>query len=183
MDNRTLFSRNILYLFILLITLWVQGGIISQLISNLTGSNVQVVIILVVFLAFDFRNIGDIWLAFVFGMALDMLSGILIGPWSAATVSVYTFCCFISRRVFIDNILVLMGVTFISILLGSSVNQLLIAHAPRMEQFEMVVFIKKLLQEAFLSAIVAPIIFFFFRLIFKSSLEKIFSIQSRSSKF
>lgn len=163
MQTSIISKRVLTYFLLLIFLLWLQSGIIPYFMEKYSGSNLQLVLILAIFLAFDFKSLKDLWLAFTFGFFLDLLSGFILGPWSAAAISVYAFSALLSRRVFIDNIFVIIIITFFSVCLGSSVNQLFLAHAPRMEQFQIALFFEKTFLEAFLTAIFAPIFFFLFK--------------------
>lgn len=173
--------RVFIYFMLLIFLLWLQSGIIPYFMEQFSASNIQLILILAMFLAFDFESLNDLWMAFIFGFFLDLLSGFVLGPWSAATISVYAFSALLSRRVYIDNVFVVIIVAFFSVCIGSSVNQLFLAHAPRMEEFQVALFLKKMFAEAFYTAILSPVFFFLFKKALRNSSSNLAVSTSTSS--
>jgi rod shape-determining protein MreD len=155
-------KRLLTYFLLMLFALWFQSSVIARVLHSIFGAVPQLAFILIVFLAFDFKNIADVALSFFIGLSLDFLSGTLLGPWAAAAVIVYTTCSFLSRRMYVENGLVISLLCFFAVILAAIVNQLLIAHAPQMQVNSWNMLVVNTLKEAIITAIVAPVCFYIY---------------------
>lgn len=115
----------------------------------------NLLVCLVVFLAFyDGRILGAV-LSFLLGLELDCSSGILLGPAAGAFVVVYAFITVLSSRIFVESPLSIMIVTF-----GASVLSSLLIFLVGLEGPANVgPLFWRLILEATISAILAPLLF------------------------
>jgi hypothetical protein len=85
----------------------------------------QLGVVLVVFLGFHDISIRGAVLAFVVGLMLDLSTGILVGPWAGALVSVYGGLALLSARLFSESRVVVALVSGCAALLAGGVHLLL----------------------------------------------------------
>lgn len=172
-------KRLVIYLILMLLGLWFQSSVCAVFFQSYFGAIPQVIVILLVYLAFDFREVSDFGLAFFIGLSLDFLSGTLLGPWAAAAVAVYAICALLSRSVYADNKLLVALLCFCVVIVAVIVNQLLVAHAPQMQISSWNVLMSTTLKEALLTAVLSPIFFMFFAWAFNADFKDSRNLNKR----
>lgn len=143
--------RRILFTLVLgLILIVLQATLLKSILPHFLVPNL--LIILVVFLAFfDGTPLGA-GLSFLLGLELDIYNGILLGPWAGSYVVVYGVLAFLSQRIFVETALAAFVVVLFSSLLANLVYVVLtfdfrpVGHS----------ILLPLLLEAALSGVIAP---------------------------
>jgi rod shape-determining protein MreD len=123
----------------------------------------QLLVLLIVFLSFTEMSVFGSFLAFSLGLILDFSSTILIGPWAGAMVAAYGILALLSQRLFIDSPVVAIVTTFTAVVF---VNLLYMALAYEYRPAEWA-YVAQALGEAFVTALMAPLVFGFLKRRFK----------------
>lgn len=117
----------------------------------------QGMLVCVVFLAFYEFSLAGVVAAFVFGLVLDMSSGVLLGPWAGAYVAVYALFVFLSQRLFVESAVVAMLVVALATVLAGVVFLLLAFEYQAVTRED----VAMLGGQALASAALAPLVFRF----------------------
>lgn len=113
---------------------------------------------IVAFLAFHEVSPYGALLSFLIGIQFDLASGVLLGPWAAAFVAVYGFLSVISQRMFVESSFSIVVAVFFSALVSHLVYMALLYQFSSHE-VTLFVFSARMMSEAILSAVCAPLIF------------------------
>lgn len=79
----------------------IQGCVFKILAADILVPNL--VLLVVVYLAFLEPSTGGAFLAFILGLEFDLASGVLLGPWAGAFVLVYGLLVVLLERVLADS--------------------------------------------------------------------------------
>lgn len=89
-------------LFVGLVLIFLQGTILHSLLPAAAAPNL--LLALVVFLAFYEPTVLGAVVVFILGVLLDMYSSpLLVGPWAAAYVTVFAAVALLSQRLFVES--------------------------------------------------------------------------------
>lgn len=149
--------RIILSLMFGLLSILIQGTIIRGLLPEAVVPNL--LLILVVFLAFYETSVLGAALVFLLGIEYDMCSALMIGPWSGAFVLVFGVVALLSQRIFVESPVAVMVTVFLASLLSNFVFLLIVLQV-RSGSF---VFGWSSLFEAFLTAVICIPFFSLYR--------------------
>ena len=150
-------KRMIVMLLFGFLALFIQGSVLkslgpeSMIVPNL-------ILILVIFLAFYEVSVAGVFTAFLLGLQMDLGTGILLGPWAASFVAAYGFVSSVSQRVFVESPVAVAAVTFCSSLLVSfAVVAFVFQFRPAaLDAFS---YSLTMLLEGLLTAVIAPFLF------------------------
>ena len=150
--------RGFMVLLIGLTLIFFQGTIMHALLPAAVTPNL--LIVLVVFLAFYEATVFGTVLVFVLGVILDMYSSsLLVGPWAAAFVTVFGVLALLSQRIFVESFWAAVLSGLLASLLSDLVYLLVVFEFhPTGTQFVSIAFLS-----AVATAIVAPPLFFMLR--------------------
>ncbi len=145
-------SRFLIVLSLGMVTILVQGTVLGCFRPDLMRPDL--LLIVVVFMAFyDVSVLGAV-LAFLLGLQFDLFSGMLLGPRAGSLVVVYGTLSALSHRLFIESFFAACLSVFLSSLLNSLVYMTLIPDAHSTHA----VYLRVALIEAFFTAILAPLL-------------------------
>lgn len=96
-----LITRTSMVLLLGLAAILIQGTVLRGIAPSLVMPNLMV--ILVVYLAFYQQNLLGVFTAYLLGLEFDFCSGKLIGPWAGAFVATYAAIHALSFRMFIES--------------------------------------------------------------------------------
>jgi len=139
----------VLALFVLL----VQGTLLRSFLPGFLIPNLMIV--LVTFIALNDDSVSGALVAFFCGLLLDLNSGLLLGPWSAACILIFGVLTTLQQRLFVESALALAVVVSVASLAASAVVGLLLWQFTGPEAR----IIPLILSEALMSALVSPILF------------------------
>jgi len=164
-------------LLIAIVALLVQGGF--KLVTNSFPAR-NLFLIIVVYLGFFEVSLLGAVLAFFVGLLIDLSGGVLIGPAAGAACLTYGLLAALSGRIFIESSAAIgVAVMFSALLNGSIVILISSQFAPGIFGFAW-----RLLGEALLSALFAPLIFPLLRKLVHGSKDRSsnnrISVRSRS---
>ena len=146
-----------LFLFTLVILL-LQGTLIRGIVSD-HGIVPNLLIPVVVFLAFyEVTPTGALY-AFLLGIEFDLFSGAHLGPWGGASVLLFGVIACGAQRIFIESVLAVIMTVFLSSL-GASGVYLLFTLQPKVP---LASYLLQMVMEALLTSLLAPLIFFVLR--------------------
>ncbi len=155
-----LVKRTALILLLGLVAVWVQGGVLRSIVSD-NGIVPNLILILVVYLAFYEANPFGALLAFLLGFEFDLLSGVRLGPWAGSFVLLFGLLSCFAQRIFVESLLATAVVVFFSSLVVSLVYFLCTYELHPLSSSRG----GYILIEALLTAVLAPIVFKLLRLI------------------
>ena len=148
--------KSLLILLLGVLALLIPGTVLRTVFPELVAPNLMIV--LLVWLAFHEISPGGAVLAFLLGLELDFCSGMLLGPWAGAYVIVFGLLVLCSRRIFIESAAVVFLSAFSASLLSAllyHVMLVLVYGAARLELSAL----STAVIEAGLSAFLAPLLF------------------------
>lgn len=134
------------------------GVFIQSALGRLFSFSPDFLLVLVIALAFLMQNAAGVIVAFFLGLLSDLSSGVYLGPFAASYVCVFCFAGAISRRVFADKFIAIMGITFMSCLVKSLVLTLFIYYFTE----NSILNLKTYLIEAALCTLISPLVFALF---------------------
>ena len=146
-----------LILLLGLIALLIPGTIFKTLLPQFIAPNLLV--ILLVYLAFYEGNALGAVVAFCLGLQLDLCSGLLIGPWGGGYVAVFCFLVLCSQRIFIESPLVVSIACGCASFLTAGLYQAMLIFVYGEGRFAGEV-VRTALMEAGFTAVVAPFFFY-----------------------
>ena len=155
-------KRTVWVLLLGLIIIWLQGAVLRPLVSD-NGVVPNLMLMLVVYLAFYEVTPYGALLAFLLGFEFDLFSGVRLGPWAGSFVLVFGVLACFAQRMFVESALA----TALAVLLSSFAASLVYLlctyelHPPSAGRMAIVV------MEAFLSAVIAPFAFRLLRVILR----------------
>ncbi len=115
-------------------------------------------LIFLVFLAFYEVSVVGAVLSFIIGIAFDVSSGVLLGPWSASFTASYCVLILLSQRIFVDSFPAAMLVVFITTLFSTFI------YTGLLYQFQPAAFdICDFVVEAAVTGAVSPFVLAFFQ--------------------
>lgn len=94
-------KRFFLILFAGVVTIILQGTVLKPLLPAILVPNL--LIVLVVLLAFHEVSVFGVILAFLLGLELDIYTGLLLGPWAGSFVAAYLVFSTFSQRLFLES--------------------------------------------------------------------------------
>lgn len=143
------------------VAIFIQGTLLKLIAP---GSMVvpNMLLLLVGFLAFYEVSIFGAVLSFCIGLTLDLSSGLLLGPWGAAFVSVYGMLSALSQRLFVESPLASFVAMFFSSILASFVYLVIVLQFQPLVSHKLS-FSWLLLVEAIFTAVLAPFAFWALR--------------------
>ena len=147
----------LLILLLGVLALLIPGTVFRTVFPQLTAPNLLVV--LLVYLAFYEASAVGALLAFLLGLQLDFCSGTLLGPWAGSYVIVFALLVLCSRRIFIESGLVVCLAVGIAALMTAFAYHVMLVLVYGMARVESAA-ISTALVEAGLSALLAPFLFF-----------------------
>lgn len=109
-----------------LIAIFIQGAILKPFMSDAIIPNL--ILMLVVFLAFYENSPFGAFLAFLLGLEFDLYSGHpqLVGPTAGAFVAVYVTLASLSQRIFVDSAFAVIVVSVFSSILSAIIFSILV---------------------------------------------------------
>ena len=116
----------------------------------------QLVVVLVVSLAFSEVSVFGCVMTFILGLLMDFSSAMLVGPWAGALVVVYGVLAVLSHRLFIESGVAAMIITFLSVVAANVLFSLFGAEYPSMN-WE---YPKQVIGQALITALLAPLVLF-----------------------
>lgn len=122
----------------------------------------DIIAVLIISLALCYQNVFGLLLSFLLGLASDFASAQAIGPSSAGGIVAFGLVVLISQKVYAERKLALAILTLVSSLAKSVVSHLMLAMYTGQNLFGISV-LQKLFLEAFLTALIAPVIIQFFQ--------------------
>ncbi len=135
-----------------LIAILIQGAVLKSIFPSLIIPNL--ILILVVYLAFyEPTPFGSV-LVFLLGLEFDLSSAKLLGPWAGAFVVVFILFSLLSQRLFVESVLAAIVVTFVAALVASGIYGLLAREFNPAGSHSIV----NALVEALLTALCAPLL-------------------------
>ena len=160
-------KKTLLLLALGLIGILIQGTLLRQVLVP-SWVMPSFLIIFVVYLAFyEATPLGAI-LAFALGLEFDLASGELIGPHAASMAVVFGFLSSITQRIFVDSVFAVFLAVFVSSMFSHLVYVILLFEfKPSKTLFDLL--IEFSLPEAFVTALLAPIVFSLLRKVVTSS--------------
>lgn len=158
--KRSVIGELITYVLLIFGCLLIQSAILKPLLP--AGLVPNLLIVVVVYLAFFNSMPGGAVIAFMLGLALDMVSGTLLGPWAGAFVVVYLVYATVSQRIFCESSIVFAVASFIAAILAAGVYCALTAYVPFEHGLEWVgsAILRSALLEGVGTALFAPFLFF-----------------------
>lgn len=151
--------------------LFFQGSVIH---GNFPGAVLpDLVLVYVVYLALRFHNLSALFVAFLLGLLVDVLSARLLGPFAASYVLAYLAVYILVGRLFAKKLLVFAAIVFLASLFKSSMY-LSIVYLYQIQHLSSSFIVMFL--EALYTALLSPIVLSFFSFLFP---EK-FSISKRA---
>ena len=146
-----------LVLILSLVAIFAQGTLLKLFAPSATIVPNLLLLVVGFFAFYEVSIFGSI-LAFGMGLVLDLSSGVLLGPWAAAFVSVYGMLSALSQRLFVESFLASFVALFFSSLLASFVYLvLMLQFQPALSQRLSLSWL--MLVEAFMTGILAPAAF------------------------
>lgn len=142
----------LIFLFALCAIL-IQGTVLRTFFPTAYLPNLLVGVL--VFLAFTEVSTGGVFLAFLLGFLLDLFSSQLLGPWAGSYVVVFAFFSLFSQRVYVGSFLVVLVTGIFASILTSVVYIFMTAPYVSASSSS----IRMILSEAALSGLLAPVIF------------------------
>ena len=112
----------------------------------------QIMVLLVVSLAFSEVNAFGCFMAFGLGLLLDLSSATLIGPWAGAFVVVFGALAVVSQRLFIDSSVASIVISFLAVTITDLLYLAMGAEYPIIT-WDLP---RKIAGHAFITALIAP---------------------------
>lgn len=123
-------------LMIAFVTLFIQGEVLKPLLPNMLIPNLFLII--VIYLSFYEVNVIGLIFSFILGLILDISSSVLLGPWAASFITIYTIFTTFSGRIFIDTTISLIIIAAISSIICDIIYTILIyTFLPHMENISL----------------------------------------------
>lgn len=146
-------NRTIIVLVLGLLAVFVQGTLLKSVLPELPVPDL--LLILVVYLAFyDSSPLGAV-LTFVLGLQFDLFSEMLLGPRAGSLVIVYGVLAALSQRLFVESLFAAFVSVFLSSVVNSVVYIILLSDAKPTHAY----FFYIALLEALFTALIAPFLF------------------------
>jgi rod shape-determining protein MreD len=142
-----------LYLLLGVLSLLIQGVLLHLGLPEYLVP--QLVVLLVVFLAFYEASVAGSFLAFVLGLLLDLSSAEALGPWAGACVTVFGIFALLSQRLFIDSPLVAMVVSALAVMSVECLFLMIGVNSPEFSWF----LARSVFWHSVVSALCAPVLF------------------------
>jgi rod shape-determining protein MreD len=142
-----------LYLLVGVVSLIIQGILLHCGLSEYLVP--QLVMLLVVFLAFYEPTVAGSVLAFALGLLLDFASADALGPWAGACVTVFGVFALLSQRLFIDSPVVAMVVSALAVISVESLFLVIGVRSPSLSW----VLAATTVSHALVTALFAPFLF------------------------
>jgi rod shape-determining protein MreD len=149
-----LFKRILWVLLLGLVATWIQGAVVRSFVSDY-GVVPNLILIIVVYLAFHEVNSFGAFLAFLVGFEFDLFSGIRLGPWAGSCVLVFGLLACFAQRMFVESALATVVAVFFSSLAASIVYLLCTYELHPLTSGRVLI----ILVEALFSAVLAPVVF------------------------
>lgn len=147
-------KRVIYVLLLTLLGIFLQRSVLAALLPEWLGVPNLVLVITVVFAFYESSHVGAV-LAFVCGLLFDMSSGGLLGPWAGSLVLVYFLVAIFAQRLFVDSYLSVAVLFFCAAVVSYLCSMMFSFSELRFESW----YLRKLLTEGVMLAIVAPLLF------------------------
>ncbi len=107
-----------------LFCVFIQGSVLGLLLPSFVIPDL--LIVLIVYLAFFEAGAWGAVLVFFAGIILDLSTGLLLGPWAASYVVVYAILTSLSQHIFVNSFLAAFLSVFASRIIASSVYFLIV---------------------------------------------------------
>jgi rod shape-determining protein MreD len=148
----------ILFLIACLLGIFVQSTMIHATMPSAAAPDI--IVVLVVIIALQYRNISGVVGAFALGLLSDFASGQFVGPNAAAGVVVFGLVGAIASRVYADRSLAFMFIVFVcslakSATVGAMYLIYLSQYTNQIAQFST---LKVVVVEAVLTSLIAPVV-------------------------
>ena len=144
--------RVLLILLAGMVALFIQGTLLKSIFPQFVMPNL--VLSLIVFLAFYEISPLGAGLAFLLGLQLDMYGGLMLGPWAGSFVAVFALFAFLSQRLFVDTPVAAGLIALVACVLADFIYLILIYEVRPFDGF----MLKTVLLESLLSAVCAPVV-------------------------
>lgn len=148
------FTKVFTIVLVTLLAVFLQAAVFGTFFPRWMVPNLCIVI--VVFLGIFESTMLGAALAFMVGLALDLSSGQLVGPWSGASVTVFGLLAQFGRRLFVDSTIAIGIVVFVSCMVGSVVYLFLLSQF-RVEFGD--IFSLTMLGSSLMGALASPLVF------------------------
>jgi rod shape-determining protein MreD len=141
------------------IAIFVQGSVAPLFLSAQFSPNLMV--ILIVFLAFHFRGVSALISVFLLGLQFDLFTGTLLGPWAGAFSAVFLIIHLLTPRLFVESQLVVATTAAVASAASSIVYLMISRCAPtvKIPNVEWSALAYSFSIEAIVSGICAPLMF------------------------
>ncbi len=153
-------QKIILVVILGVLSIFLQGTFLRSLLPSPYVPNI--VIVIVVFLAFHEVSYLGVVLAFILGLLLDLSSATLLGPWAGAFTALFAILGSLSRRVFVESYEACF-ILMIPVALGTNFAFLSLAY--RFQPGLIGNFIP-LIINSLCTAVVGPLVYFFLSRVF-----------------
>jgi rod shape-determining protein MreD len=108
--------------------IFIQGSVAPLLLPAHLSPNLMV--ILIVFIAFHFRGISALISVFLLGLQFDLFTGTLLGPWAGSFSAVFLIIHLLTPRLFVDSQIVVATTTAVASAASSIVYLMISRCAP-----------------------------------------------------